>query len=132
MDMGVENYLVSSTLICVMAQRLVRRICQHCRVRQTVSDDMLNKFEHGIKEIWFGEGCEYCSNTGYRGRIAIFEVLPITDEIRELIMQRASVREIKERAISLGMRTLREDGIEKVKNGITTIDEVLRVTQLEL
>lgn len=132
MDMGVENYLVSSTLICVMAQRLVRRTCQHCRVRQTVSEEILKKFNHNIAELWIGEGCEYCSGTGYRGRIGIFEVLPITDEIRELIMRRATVKEIKDKAISLGMRTLREDGIEKVKKGITTIDEVLRVTQVEL
>ncbi|MEW6107567.1 MAG: ATPase, T2SS/T4P/T4SS family [Nitrospirota bacterium] len=132
MDMGIENYLVSSTLICVMAQRLVRRICRHCKVKQEVSKEILSKFNYDIKELWAGEGCDYCSGTGYRGRIGIFEVLPITDEIRELIMKRATVKEIKDKAISLGMRTLREDGIEKVKKGITTIDEVFRVTQVEL
>jgi type II secretory ATPase GspE/PulE/Tfp pilus assembly ATPase PilB-like protein len=132
MDMGVENYLVASTLICVMAQRLVRRICEHCKVKKDVSEDILKKFNSSVKEVWVGSGCDYCSGTGYRGRIGIFEVLPVGDEIRELIMQRATVKEIKDKAIALGMRTLREDGIEKVKKGITTIDEVLRVTQVEL
>jgi len=132
MDMGVENYLVASTLICVMAQRLVRRICQHCKVKQDVSEDILRKFNSSVKEVWAGSGCEYCSGTGYRGRVGIFEVLPVGEDIRELIMARATVKEIKDKAIALGMRTLREDGIEKVKKGITTIDEVLRVTQVEL
>jgi general secretion pathway protein E len=132
MDMGVENYLVASTLICVMAQRLVRRICNHCKVKQAIPEDILKKFRTDVKEVWAGEGCEHCSGTGYRGRIGIFEVLPVGDEIRELVMQRATVKEIKDKAISLGMRTLREDGIGKVKKGITTIDEVLRVTQVEL
>ncbi|MBS1113276.1 MAG: putative ral secretion pathway protein (Type traffic warden ATPase) [Nitrospirae bacterium] len=132
MDMGVENYLVASTLICVMAQRLVRRICQHCKVKQDVSEDILRKFNSSVKEVWAGSGCEYCSGTGYRGRVGIFEVLPVGEDIRELIMARATVKEIKDKAIALGMRTLREDGIEKVKRGVTTIDEVLRVTQVEL
>ncbi|MBS1127038.1 MAG: putative ral secretion pathway protein (Type traffic warden ATPase) [Nitrospirae bacterium] len=132
MDMGVENYLVASTLICVMAQRLVRRLCEHCKVKQDVSADILKKFNSSVKEVWIGTGCDYCSGTGYRGRIGIFEVLPVGDEIRELIMRRSTVKEIKDKAIALGMRTLREDGIEKVKRGVTTIDEVLRVTQVEL
>lgn len=132
MDMGVENYLVASTLICVMAQRLVRRICEHCKVKQDVSEDILKKFHNSIKEVWVGSGCEHCSGTGYRGRIGIFEVLPVGDEIRELVMERATVKEIKDKAISLGMRTLRQDGIEKVRKGVTTLDEVLRVTQVEL
>ncbi len=132
MDMGVESYLVSSTLICVMAQRLVRRICRHCRVKQPVSEEAMKKLNYNITDLWTGEGCEHCSGTGYRGRIGIFEVLPINDSIRELVMKRATVKEIKDKAVSLGMRTLREDGIEKVKKGVTTIDEVLRVTQVEM
>ncbi len=132
MDMGVENYLVASTLVCVMAQRLVRRICQHCKVKLGVSEDILNKFDSSVKEVWGGSGCDYCSGTGYRGRVGIFEVLPVGNEIRDLIMRRATVKEIKDKAIALGMRTLRQDGIEKVKKGMTTIDEVLRVTQVEL
>jgi len=101
-------------------------------VKQDVSEDILNRFDRSVKEVWGGSGCEYCSGTGYRGRIGIFEVLPIGDEIRDLVMRRATVKEIKDKAIALGMRTLRQDGIEKVKRGLTTIDEVLRVTQMEL
>ncbi len=132
MDMGIENYLVSSTLICVMAQRLVRRICPQCRVRQEVPAEMAKRFDASLEEMWTGRGCDHCSGTGYRGRIGIFEVLPVGDEIRQLIMRQATAREIKEKAISLGMRTLREDGIRKVRDGVTTFDEVLRVTQIEL
>jgi general secretion pathway protein E len=132
MDMGIENYLVASTLICVMAQRLVRRICPHCRVKHKVPREVALKFNENIDEVWTGQGCEYCSGTGYRGRIGIFEVLPVGDEIRDLVMKRATAKEIKDKAVSLGMRTLREDGIRKVRDGVTTIDEVLRVTQVEL
>lgn len=131
MDMGVENYLVASTLICVIAQRLVRRICSNCKTKQSVSEEVL-KLSYNISELWAGEGCENCNGTGYRGRMGIFEVLPINDEIRELVMKRATVKEIKDKATALGMRTLREDGIEKVRKGSTTIDEVLRVTQVEM
>jgi len=132
MDMGVENYLVSSTLMGVMAQRLVRRICPKCKEKYNASDEIRSELGKDITEIWKGRGCNYCLGTGYRGRIAIFELLIVDDAIRELIMRRATVREIKDKAISLGMRTLRQDGIEKIKRGITTVDEVLRVTQLEL
>ena len=132
MDMGVENYLVASTLICVMAQRLVRRICPFCKSREDVPQDVLHKIRADITEVWSGRGCDACSGTGYKGRIGIFEVLPVSGPIRELVMKRATIKETKDKAIELGMRTLREDGIEKVKKGITTIDEVLRVTQVEM
>jgi general secretion pathway protein E len=132
MDMGIENYLVASTLICVMAQRLVRKICPHCRVKEQVPEEVLLKLRSDISEVWSGKGCEECKGTGYKGRIGIFEVLPVSDQLRELIMKRATSKELKDKAMELGMRALREDGIEKVKNGITTIDEVLRVTQVEL
>jgi type II secretory ATPase GspE/PulE/Tfp pilus assembly ATPase PilB-like protein len=132
MDMGIENYLVASTLICVMAQRLVRRICPHCKTKEEVPEDVLKKISGDIREVWTGKGCEACSGTGYKGRIGIFEVLPISGPVRELVMKRATIKEMKDKAVELGMRTLREDGIEKVKKGVTTIDEVLRVTQVEL
>jgi len=132
MDMGVENYLVASTLICVMAQRLVRRICPHCKAKEVVPEEVLRKISADIREVWAGTGCEACSGTGYKGRIGIFEVLPVSGPVRELIMKRATNKEMKDKAVELGMRTLREDGIEKIKKGITTIDEVLRVTQVEL
>ncbi|HDH02299.1 MAG TPA: type II secretion system protein GspE [Nitrospirae bacterium] len=131
-DMGVENYLVSSTLIGVMAQRLVRRICPECKTQYHVIEDMVREFQLQADTLWKGQGCEHCSGTGYRGRIAIFELLEVNDDIRELIMEKTTVRELRDKAIGLGMRTLRDNGIEKVREGITTIDEVLRVTQLEL
>jgi type II secretion system protein E len=132
MDMGVENYLVSSTLLCVMAQRLVRRICNECRKRYEAPEDLVKKFNLNGTDLWIGSGCDHCSGTGYRGRIGIFELLIITDEIRKLIMQRSTAREIKDKAVSLGMRSLHEDGMVKVKKGITTVDEVVRVTQEEI
>jgi type II secretion system protein E len=131
MDMGVENYLVSSTLIGVMAQRLVRRVCTHCKVEDLKNKEIALEFNIS-NTLYRGEGCEQCSYTGYLGRIAIFELLIINDEIREMIMEKATTRELRQKAIEQGMRTLREDGLEKVKQGITTIDEVLRVTQVEL
>ncbi|GBE36582.1 type II secretion system protein E [bacterium BMS3Bbin07] len=131
-DMGVENYLVSSTLIGVMAQRLVRRICPECKTQYHVIEDMVREFQLQADTLWKGQGCEHCSGTGYRGRIAIFELLEVNDDIRELIMEKTTVRELRDKAIGLGMRTLRDNGIEKVREGVTTIDEVLRVTQLEL
>lgn len=131
-DMGIENYLVSSTLIGVMAQRLVRRICPQCKESYSPSEDIKERLGISLNTLWRGKGCEHCLSTGYRGRIAIFELLLINDAIRELIMTKATSREIKEKAIEGGMRILREDGIEKVKKGITTVDEVLRVTQVEL
>jgi len=132
MDMGIENYLVASTLICVMAQRLVRRICPFCKTREDVPEDVLKKISADIREVWTGRGCDACSGTGYKGRIGIFEVLPVSGPIRELVMKRATIKEMKDKATEHGMRTLREDGIEKVIKGITTIDEVLRVTQVEM
>jgi type II secretion system protein E len=130
-DMGVENYLVSSTLIGVMAQRLVRTICNECKSPYTAPEDIKKEIGTEVNTLWKGIGCNHCMNTGFKGRAAIFELLVITDEIRDLIMAKATSREIKEKAMSLGMRTLREDGIQKVISGITTLDEVIRVTQAE-
>lgn len=132
MDMGVENYLVSSTLIGVVAQRLVRRICNSCKVQYPVPQELKKELRIEQDHLWRGAGCEKCSNTGYRGRIGIFELLVINDEIRNMIMEKATSRELREKAISLGMKTLRQDGIEKVVKGITTAEEVLRVTQQDI
>ncbi len=128
-DMGVEPYLVSSTLIGVMAQRLVRKICPHCKTEREPDSQAR---EQGIERLWEGKGCENCYGTGYRGRLAIFELMLIDDDLRELITRNATSREIKEKAAASGMTTLRQDGLRKVKEGITTIDEVYRVTQIEL
>ncbi|MEE9524411.1 MAG: type II secretion system ATPase GspE [Thermodesulfovibrionales bacterium] len=132
MDMGVENYLVSSTLIGVMAQRLVRRICPECKVSYKIEKDVMKALDITDGTVYRGEGCEHCSHTGYRGRLGIFELLLINDDIRDLIMKEGTVRELKEKAVELGMRTLRKDGVSKIMKGLTTVDEVLRVTQVEL
>ncbi len=132
MDMGVENYLVSSTLIGVMAQRLVRRICTQCKESYTVEGDVIEALGLEGDTVYKGKGCDHCSGTGYRGRVGIFEILSINDTIRDLVMKEATARELKEKAVSLGMRTLRQDGVSKIMKGLTTVDEVLRVTQVEL
>jgi general secretion pathway protein E len=129
MDMGVENYLVSSTLIGVMAQRLVRRICPECRRTVSVSPDLRQHLPPDCDHLYEGAGCETCGGTGYRGRLAVFELMRVNDEIRELIMAHATARDIKEAALRRGMKTLRDDGIMKAVRGDTTVSEVFRVTQ---
>ncbi|HTM52278.1 MAG TPA: type II secretion system ATPase GspE [Bryobacteraceae bacterium] len=124
-DMGVENYLITSSLVSVLAQRLVRLICPHCKVPAgtRVAPD-------GVPvECFRGDGCENCSDTGYTSRVGIFELMELNDEIRKLIMANADASEITAAARRNGMRSLREDGWAKVKSGITTAEEVMRVTQ---
>ena len=128
-EMGVEQYLVASTLIGAAAQRLVRRICPSCREEYPIPQDLKAEFATEVKTLWRGKGCPECMNTGYRGRIAIFELMVVTEEIKDLVTAQASVRLIKESAVASGMRTLRKDGLRKVAMGITTVDEVFRVTQ---
>jgi general secretion pathway protein E len=126
-DMGIEPFMVASSLSAVLAQRLVRVICPHCREEYTP--------EHsypGVElppKLYRGRGCERCFNLGYTGRIGIYELLPIDAELCSMIIRQSSSGKIKEYAISRGMRTLREDGLAKAAQGITTIEEVLRVTQ---
>jgi len=132
-DMGVEPYLVSATVIGVLAQRLGRRICSKCKKPYEVPAGELRRF--GFKTanpdemvtLWRGEGCEACRNTGYKGRIGIYELMTVNDEIAELIVRHAPLADIREAAKANGMRELREDGLEKVLQGITTPDEVMRV-----
>jgi general secretion pathway protein E len=131
-DMGVEHYLVASTLVGVMAQRLVRRICPHCVEEYAAPADVVREFGERFATLRRGRGCDSCMGTGYRGRISIFELLIVNDGIRDLIMREATAREIMQRAVSEGMRTLRDDGLRKVMGGITTIEEVFRVTQAEV
>ncbi|HVX30018.1 MAG TPA: type II secretion system ATPase GspE, partial [Nitrolancea sp.] len=124
-DMGVENYLISSSLVAVMAQRLVRMICENCKAQDKMAlapnGDMVQTFR--------GAGCEECHGRGYSGRVGIFEMMPIDDEIRKLIVKNADAGQLTDMARRNGMRNLREDGWLKVRDGITTVDEVLRVTQ---
>jgi type II secretion system protein E len=131
-DMGVEHYLVASTLVGVMAQRLVRRICPHCAEEYAAPAEIVREFGERLATLRRGRGCDSCMGTGYRGRISIFELLIVNDGIRDLIMREATAREIMQRAVSEGMRTLRDDGLRKVLQGITTIEEVFRVTQAEV
>ncbi|MDY6969675.1 MAG: type II secretion system ATPase GspE [Spirochaetota bacterium] len=132
-DMGVEPFLITSTLNAILAQRLVRTICPNCKKTYKPTQKMLS--ELGIKpsqinkgNLYIGEGCEKCLNTGYVGRVAIYELLPLDNDIRKLIMDHTEAHEIKEKAISKGMTTLLQDGIDKVLKGITTLEEVIRVS----
>ena len=133
LDMGAEPYLVASSVECFIAQRLVRLICLNCKTAVKPNKEVLVGF--GIKEdvsnltIYEGKGCESCKFTGYRGRTGIYEFLVMNEEIRDLIIHRSSSDQIKKKALELGMHTLRMDGWERVKKGITTLDEVIRVTK---
>ena len=131
-DMGVEAYLVASVLEGVLAQRLVRRICTACRVPDTPSAADLEAL--GIegaadRQLYRGRGCDECRGTGYRGRTGIYELFPITEEARSLILRRAPTRDIRRHAIEAGMVTIRMDGWLKAGEGVTTVEEILRVTQ---
>jgi len=130
-DMGVEPFLITSSLIGVLAQRLVRRICSDCREEYKAPKESLKKLSlpESIATFYKGRGCPRCLESGYRGRIAVFELFAASENIRNLILARASSGEIKRQAQAEGMKTLRESGVEKLKAGITTIDELLRVTQ---
>jgi len=133
-DMGVEPFLISSSVAGVIAQRLVRKICGNCKVPQEVTKEVLDHFkELKDKKLTFyhGKGCKSCRNTGYKGRSGIFEMLTLNPEMQDLIMKKASSNQVKEVAVRSGMKTLRDDGIAKVIAGMTTLDEVLRVTQLD-
>jgi type IV pilus assembly protein PilB len=127
-DMGVEPFLISSAIDCVVAQRLVRMLCPHCKRPANLTESVLE--EYGLSGIqpYEAVGCSRCSNSGYRGRVGIYEVLTISEEIRTQILSHASVDEITATAIAQGMRRLREDGIEKVRAGLTAIAEIERMT----
>jgi len=135
-DMGIEPFLVASSVEAVMAQRLVRTICPHCKREQKVERDYLRRIGFPEDEIetakfWHGAGCETCRQLGYQGRMGIYELLILNEALRPLILNRSPATTIAQRAIEAGMRTLRTDGWNKVRSGSTTIEEVLRVTQIE-
>jgi type II secretory ATPase GspE/PulE/Tfp pilus assembly ATPase PilB-like protein len=130
-EMEIESFLISSALLGVLAQRLVRVICTHCKESCPIDPEAL--LELGIDDpspnnAFRGKGCERCNETGYRGRTGIYELLVISDEIRESILAHASTQEIRERAMQLGMTTLRQDGWRKIMEGTTTVEEIIRVT----
>jgi type II secretion system protein E len=135
-DMGIEPFLVASSVEAVMAQRLVRTICPHCKEEQKVERNYLLRIGFPEAEIetakfYRGAGCEQCRQLGYQGRMGIYELLILNESLRPLILNRAPASTIAARAVEFGMRTLRTDGWNKVRAGQTTIEEVLRVTQIE-
>ncbi len=134
LDMGVEPYLVASSIECFIAQRLVRLICNKCRVKLKKYKGLSKEFRASAQEVekarlYEGKGCEECKFTGYKGRTAIYEILVMNEAIRDLVLKRVSADKIKDKAVSMGMRTLRDDGWVKIKSGLTTPSEVLRVTE---
>jgi general secretion pathway protein E len=124
-DMGVENYLLTSSLVAVLAQRLVRVICPHCK--QPAGTALSPEGER--LHTWRGAGCPECNGRGYSSRMGIFEMMDVDDEIRKLIMANADASILTQAARRNGMRNLREDGWRKIRDGVTTVDEVMRVTQ---
>ena len=135
LDMGVEDYLLTSTVVGILAQRLVRTLCQHCKESYTALPELvaelgLAKFaKAGKVTLYHAKGCKECGNTGFLGRISIMEMLPMSDPLRSLIMRHATSTELRAAAIKEGMLTMYEDGIRKSLAGVTTIEEVLRVTR---
>jgi type IV pilus assembly protein PilB len=132
-NMGVEPFLISSTLEAVLGQRLLRSICQHCRTAYQPNEALLTELgiqrrDIGEKQFYYGKGCDACNNTGYKGRKGIYELLKMTDPLRELINERAPTVVLKQKAIELGMVTLRQDGLRSIFAGDTTIEEVLKYT----
>jgi type IV pilus assembly protein PilB len=132
-DMGVEPFLISASLELVVAQRLVRRICPSCIEPYEPSEDELtllglSAHEVGDKKFYKGRGCAECNNTGYRGRRAIYETLRLNDTLREMINQRAPGVVLRQKAIELGMRTLREEGLQAIFDGETSVEEILKYT----
>ncbi|MCK4244920.1 MAG: Flp pilus assembly complex ATPase component TadA [Candidatus Omnitrophica bacterium] len=132
LDMGIEPFLAASSILCVVAQRLVRRICESCKVSYLATKEELAGLGLTIKEdkikLYKGKGCPDCDGTGYKGRLGIHEVLTMNEELKNLILKRASSDEIKEEAMRSGMKSLYEDALVKMASGITTPQEVMRVT----
>jgi type IV pilus assembly protein PilB len=135
-DMGVQPFLITATVEAILAQRLVRKICTECRTQFEPSDELLMELQLPLAQarkykFYYGRGCQRCSNTGYKGRCGIYELLDVTDDIRDLIGENASVDDIRNVARSQGMTTLRESGLKLIFDGVTTIDEVVRETILD-
>ena len=136
LNMGIEPFLVTASVQLIAAQRLVRIICENCKEQMEVSSQVLKDIQvpeemtHDMK-VYKGAGCMKCNKTGYRGRLAVFEVMPLHEEIKEFVLNGASTSEIKREAIRLGMKTMRQCAITKLQQGVTTIDEVVRVTSAD-
>jgi len=133
MNMGIEPFLVATSVNLIQAQRLIRRICKDCKKEHPTPHEALMEIGFSAEEVktlrtYKGRGCPSCNETGYKGRIGLYEVMEITDEIRELILIGASALELRKKSIEDGMISLRESGLQKIRNGVTTIEEVLRET----
>jgi type IV pilus assembly protein PilB len=133
LNMGVEPFLVSSAVVLILAQRLVRKVCQNCKKPEKLPPQILidagfTDEEAASLVTYKGSGCDICNKTGYKGRVALYEIMPIREEIKELVLQGASVMDLKKQAVSLGMKTLRASGLLKIKEGMTSLEEVLENT----
>jgi type IV pilus assembly protein PilB len=134
--MGIEPFLVASSVNLIVAQRLARKVCPSCKEKDDQSVETLiqmgmNPEDAERAECFRGRGCPNCGNTGYKGRIALYEVMSINDSIRELILMGASSTEIKNEAINKGMKTLRQSGVTKILEGVTSVAEILRITMAD-
>jgi type IV pilus assembly protein PilB len=132
-NMNVEPFLIADSVRLIVAQRLVRKLCKSCREEHKLTPDALEDIGFSPEEakkvkVYKPKGCPSCNNTGYKGRTALFEVLEVTEDIKEMILSKVQTKEIKKKAIEQGMLTLRQSGLEKIKKGITSVEEVLRVT----
>jgi type IV pilus assembly protein PilB len=133
LDLGMEPFLLTATLEAIVAQRLVRKICENCKEEYEPSEDQL--FQLGLRPqdvtdrtFFYGKGCDYCNHTGYRGRLGIFEIMPMDDDLREMVMKHASAAVLRKEARRRGMRTLRESGLLAMYDGVTTLEEIVRET----
>jgi type IV pilus assembly protein PilB len=135
MNMGIEPFLVATSVHLIAAQRLVRRICSSCKEPLEIPPAALTNVGFGEKEsktlkLFRGRGCDRCSSTGYKGRVALYEVMDINDDVRELILSGATAVELRAKAVENGMITLRGSGLQKIRDGVTTLEEVVRETVL--
>ena len=135
-DMGIPTFMITATVEAILAQRLVRRICSQCREPAEISEAVL--YELGLepeeiegKQFYRGAGCDACNSTGYKGRVGLFELMVLNDDLREMIMKNSSTDEIRERAKQYGMVMLRDSGMAFAADGTTTLDEVVRETVLD-
>ena len=132
LDMGIEPYLIASSVECFIAQRLIRKLCTKCKFKIKADDKVLKIFNETERvDIYDAKGCEDCKYTKYKGRTAIYEFLILSSEIKEMVLKNSSSSEINRKAVELGMKTLKMEGWEKIKSGVTSIDEVLRVVSAE-
>ena len=135
--MGIEPFLVASSVNCILAQRLARKVCEECKERETevtkqaLLDAGLSEEEIAKATLFRGRGCRTCSETGYKGRIAVYEVMELTEELKEFVLNGASSMELKREAIRGGMMTLRRSALNKLVEGTTTLSEVLRVSSAD-